>query len=162
MSSPQQHSAPPTSGGRRQSLRYASIDDIIADIIKLRKGYVQTGDWNLPQVCWHLDVTTQRRMAPGPHAPVTPEQLARRPVFDQVVATGKLPPGLVAPPDLTPAKNLGESAIDALLQTLEKLKTFKGPYAPHRLFGQLTDAESQQQILIHSAHHLSHLVPTGN
>ncbi len=147
---------------RRDSLRYSSIDEVIADIKLLRKGYAQTGQWSLPQICWHLDVTTQRRMAPGPYAPETPEQSARRPMMAQIIASGKLPPGLVAPPDLTPAPDLGEPAIDALLQTLDRLKSFKGPYAPHRLFGNLNEVESQQQILIHSAHHLSHLVPTGN
>lgn len=144
---------------RRQGLRYASVDDAIADVQHLRDdGYAQAGNWTLEQICWHLDVATRKRLAPPPYPPTTPEQAAKRDVFAQVLATGQLPPGLEATDEFVPPADADATAITALIDTLGQVKSHKGPFAPHRRFGHMSDDESRQQILIHTAHHLSHLV----
>lgn len=144
--------------GPRFGLRFANEDEVIADIRRLRQGYEQTGGWSLPQICWHLNQTMQARMRPGPYEPDSPEQLARKPLVERIMASGELPKGIVAPPIVSPPADAGEEAVDACLATLELLKTHKG-FAPHRLFGTLPDEVARTQNLIHVAHHLSHLVP---
>ncbi|MBC7783000.1 MAG: DUF1569 domain-containing protein [Burkholderiales bacterium] len=147
--------APP----RRVRLKFDDLDQVAADIQTLRNGYRKSGNWTLAQVCWHLDQAMQLRMKSTPMVPNTPEQDARKPLLEQVLATGALPPGLVAPDSLTPP-TVGETAIDAALETIQKFKNFPGPITQHRLFGNLPDATARRLNLIHCAHHLSHLVPT--
>lgn len=144
---------------QRRYLNFGDIDQVIAEIRRLRKGYVKAGNWSLPQICWHLDAAIQARMQPGPFPPNTPEQDARRPAFEQVLATGRLPEGIVAPEPMVPPPDCGDAAIDACLQRLEQFKRFAGPIAPHRIFGHLKDDEARRLNLIHCAHHLGFLVP---
>ncbi len=143
---------------RRTELRYASTDDLRADIANLRKGYFATGTWSLPQICWHLEITIRFAMGPGPHAEDTDEQKARNAGVATVLATGQLPK-LVAPDTICPPADAPDSAIDALLATLTAFDNFREPLAPHRLFGTLSDADRRALNLIHCAHHLSYLVP---
>ena len=79
----------------------------------------------------------------------------------QILASGRLPDGQTAPDFMTPPTDCGDDAIDAFLARLEQFKNFPGPIAPHRLFGQLSDADARTINLIHCAHHLSYLTPTN-
>ena len=151
------------SGGsprRRQELRFNSEDDVVADVNRLRRGYVRAGAWSLPQICCHLDKSMQYRMRPGPFEPTTPEQAARRDQLQQILSTGRLPDGQTAPDTMMPPADCGEDAIDAFLARLEQFRNFPGPIAPHRLFGHLSDADARKLNLFHCAHHLSYLTPT--
>lgn len=149
----------PVEAARRTGLRFADEDAVVADVRHLRKGCARAGNWTLPQACWHLDAALRSRMKPGPHPATTPEQAARRPQLEQVLASGRLPDGLVAPDHFTPPPACGDEAIDAFLATIEQFKAYPGPIVPHRLFGQLPDADARRLNLIHCAHHLSNLVP---
>ena len=55
----------------------------------------------------------------------------------------------------------GEDSVTNALEALERAKTHVG-FAPHRLFGQLSDEDTHAQILIHCAHHLRNLVPNDS
>jgi hypothetical protein len=148
---------------RRAVVRFKDEDEVIADVQRLRNGYAQAGSWSLPRMAWHLNQATQARMKPGPHAPDTPEQTARKPLMQQVLAmNGYLPNGIMAPDPMQPPANVPESTIDDLIASLKQLKAYKGEIAPHRLFGHIPDAEARKLNLIHCAHHLSYLVPTGS
>lgn len=146
---------------RRRTLHFKTEDDVIADVRNLRKGYTQAGHWTLPQVCWHLNVGVQARMKAGPFPPNTPEQDARKPQILQVLASGQIPNGIVAPPAAVPPADAGDQAIDDLIASLRQFKTFPGPIPPHRLFGHLNDADARKLNLIHCAHHLSYLSPVA-
>jgi hypothetical protein len=143
-------------------LGYADEDALAADVKALRRGYTQAGNWSLPQICYHLTAALKSRMHPGAHAPGnTPEQDARRPMLAEVFRTGRLPDRLPAPAETVPPTNLGDDAIDTYLATLEQWKSFRGPIAPHRIFGYLNEPDARRHNLIHSAHHLSYLTPTS-
>jgi hypothetical protein len=146
---------------RRTGVRYQNFDEVIADVKRLRAGCTQAGKWSLAQVCWHLNVATNRVMA-NPVQDETPEQLARKPLFAQVLSSGSLPSGIEGPAPIMPPADAPESSIDDFLATLEKLKTHTFGPGHHRLFGNLTGDELRQSILIHSAHHLSHLCPASS
>ena len=151
---------PPNRG--RRLIRFADEDAVIADVQRLRNGgYSQIGAWSLPQMAWHLNHATLARMKPGPHADDTPEQLARRPLLQHVLAmNGYLPDGIQAPEPLQPPADAPESVIDDLIASLRQLKAYKGEIAPHRIFGRIPDADARRLNLIHCAHHLSYLTPT--
>ncbi len=148
------------SDGRRQ-LNFNSEDDVIADVNALRRGYGQAGAWSLPRMCHHLECAVRFRMQPGPFPPNTPEQDGKLAMFRDIMATGRLPSGIVAPDAMLPPDDCGDRAIDALIVALSEFKRFTGPVAPHRIFGHLPDADARRLNLIHCAHHLSYLNPTG-
>lgn len=146
----------------RRELNFNSEDDVIAAVSELRRGYAQAGGWSLPQMCAHLDKSVQFRMQPGPFPPTTPEQKARASQLRKTLASGRLPDGIVAPDPMMPPADCGDEAIDAFIATLTRFKTFPGPIAPHRIFGELSDADARRLNLIHCAHHLSYLTPTAS
>jgi Protein of unknown function (DUF1569) len=145
--------------GRRSELRYSSETDLLADVSRLRKGYKQTATWNLQQICCHLAKAMEFSMRPGPFPEVTDEQRARRGVLDSVLASGQLPGGINAPDPMMPPADCTDAEIDRMLLTLEKARTYPGPFGPHRLFGPLTNDEARRLRFIHAAHHFSYLIP---
>lgn len=146
---------------RRTDVRFENFEALRREIGTLRGGYVRTGNWSLEQACFHLDQTMAVAMKPGPYDSDTPEQLARGEMFKEVMRTGVLPSGLVSPGFAHPPANTPASAIDAYLGTLDRFEKHPGPFAPHRLFGNLPPDVRKQHQLIHAAHHLSYLIPTN-
>lgn len=153
---------PKQAGTRRSDLAYTTEDEVIDEVNRLRRGYVQAGSWSLPQICVHLDKALQFRMQPGPFPPDTADQAAKKSLIPDILAAGKLPEGIKAPEPMLPPADCGEASIDSFLATMEKFKHFPGPIAPHRIFGHLTDADARRLNLIHCAHHLSYLTPTAS
>jgi hypothetical protein len=152
---------PKQSGTRRSGVSYANEGEVIGEVKRLRRGYVQAGSWNLPQVCAHLDKAVQFRMQPGPFAPDTPEQVKNKERIPGILAAGAIPEGIKAPEPMLPPADCGDASIDAFLATIEKYKRFPGPTAPHRIFGHLPEPDARKLNLIHCAHHLSYLTPTS-
>ncbi|HEV2292546.1 MAG TPA: DUF1569 domain-containing protein [Tepidisphaeraceae bacterium] len=146
--------------GRRQ-LNFNSEEEVIAEVQRLRRGYVQSGAWSLPQMCAHLDKAVQFRMQPGPFPSDTPEQMKNKERVTGILATGKLPEGIVAPESMLPPAECGDASIDAFVVTLDKYRRFPGPTAPHRIFGALAEPDARKLNLIHCAHHLSFLTPAA-
>ena len=141
---------------QRRNLDYANIDAAIADVQSLRRGYAQSGNWDLPQICWHLTNVLDRTSRPATE-PATPEQIKMQPIKQQILATGRLPGRIEAPAPVVPPENCGEESIDAFIAALRRLAVYPEKSAVHRLWGPLTVAEFHRLSLIHCAHHLSHL-----
>jgi hypothetical protein len=145
---------------RRAGLRFADEAAVMQDVRWLEKGYAQNGNWTLAQVCWHLATTTLWSMRPGPFPPPTPEQRAARPKLDAILAGADLPTGLTAPEQFLPPSDCTDAEIDRLANALEAARVHPGPFAPHRIFGELNPDEARHLRMRHCAHHLSYLVPT--
>jgi hypothetical protein len=145
----------------RRSLRYASFADVIADVERLRSGYVRSGNWTLPQTCWHLRAVAEA-LAARPMADATPEVLARRPLFDGLMAGAPLPDGMPAPAELVPPAAATDADVDDYLALLRDRQSRPPGPAMHRLFGPINAGEHAAMTLKHAAHHLSYLVPDGN
>lgn len=144
----------------RRELSYGSLSDLLADLRLLERGYKQTGNWNLSQACWHLARATEFSMRAGPFPELTPQQQAAGPMKNAILASGKLPSGISAPDEFVPPADPADSEVDHLIAAMEKAESFEGPFAPHRVFGPLTNTEARQLRLFHCAHHLSYLTPT--
>jgi hypothetical protein len=143
----------------RRTLNFTTPDDVAADVIRLRdNGYQKVGTWDLAQTCFHLDKIMGSSMT-NPAGESTPEQTARRKTLDKMLSSGKIPDGIEAPPSTVGPQHTPSTAIDDFLETLEAFKTFKGTFAPHRLFGNISADDRRRHQLIHCAHHLSYLVP---
>lgn len=144
----------------RRELRLNDFSALRAEVARLRAGYHRAGQWSLAQVCYHLDHTLIGAMKPVPYAPNTPEQDDRRAMFDGIMRDEMIPDGLQSSPDTTPPGDVPETAIESLLETIDRFERHPGPFAPHRLFGDLPPAVRRKHQLIHAAHHLSFLIPT--
>ncbi len=144
----------------RRKLDYPNVDAAIADIQSLRRGYTQSGNWNLEQICWHLTSVLEKSGRPATE-PATPEQLKMQPIKQQILATGLLPANRIeAPAPVVPPENCGPESIDALIAALRRLAVYPEKSALHRLWGPLSVPEFQRLSLVHCAHHLSHLTAT--
>ena len=153
----------PQSPPRRVGLIFNSADDVIADVKNLRNGWEQTaGQWSLPQICWHLNIAMQSGMTPIEGAIETPEQTAMKPRLQALLTAGKITGFIPAPERALPPADAGDADINTFLATLDKFKTYPGPFGLHRLFGKMTDDEARRLQLIHCAHHLSYLAPKGS
>ncbi|MDP9175838.1 MAG: DUF1569 domain-containing protein [Planctomycetota bacterium] len=143
----------------KRPLQFNSVDEIIQEVKALREGYTASGNWSLPQIAWHLNATLTYFMGPGPFPPaITPSPEVLQ-VLKLILATGRLPMPIQAPPRIVPCPSCNEADIDSYLASLERYKTFAGPYPPHPLFGPLSNEDARKLSLIHAAHHLSHLEP---
>jgi hypothetical protein len=145
---------------RREPLRFNSPDEAITDVRRLKRGHKQAGDWTLPQACWHLNVATSNAMRPPPY----PEQTVTDDIrhrLNRILSTGRMATGVQAPQIATPPADASDAHIEALIATLERFKLFTGEFAPHRIFGKLSNDDMRRLAMIHCAHHLSFFVPTG-
>jgi hypothetical protein len=143
----------------RRDLHYTSIDELLADVKQLRQGYIQLGQWSLPQMCRHLTVSITSISKPTT-APLTPEQAKFRPFLNDVLSTGKIPAGLQAPDASRPPEDCSDADIDAFLAAFDKARDYREPMSGHPRFGPLNLQEFHRMILVHAAHHLSYLIPT--
>ena len=143
----------------KRKLELNDIDAIAAEVRQLRAGYIQVGNWNLPQTCWHLDIVLRRWTSPGPPAApaLLPDAAA---VLAKILAEGEVP-RLNAPEVVVPPPTATDADVDRYLASLEAFKSFRGPFNPHRLFGPIPFDDFMRLHHIHAAHHLGHLIPNS-
>jgi hypothetical protein len=143
----------------KRKLKLADVDAITAEVRQLRKGYTQAGNWTLPQVCWHLDVVLKRWTSNGPPPPPALLPEADK-VLAKVLAEWELPK-INAPEAILPPATATDADVDRYLESLERFKSFRGPFAPHRLFGPIPFDDFMRLHHIHAGHHLGYLIPTA-
>jgi hypothetical protein len=110
-------------------------------------------------MCWHLNQVTSYFISgkPPTASPAPPDGPKR---LEAILATGQIPDGIESPAHMLPPADAADSEVDNFIATLERSKSFNGPYPPHRLFGPLNPEQGRTLILMHAARHLSFLVPT--
>lgn len=150
---------------RARELSLDSFDDAIAEIERLRSsGYTAAGNWNLSQVSEHIAATIRI----GRHGGLKPmpwilRATVLRLLFDYVLWRAKMPGGAKAPPEITPADRGADepAVIEACLDTLRETRDFQGDIArPYPFSTGMTTQKWKRLMLIHAAHHLSHLKPS--
>lgn len=144
---------------QKRQLRFKNEDDAIAEIERLRASrYDKLGNWSLPMICWHLDMP----LDPPATTKLTPQQEQRqRDFIDVILTTGRPPGNFEAPPDRTPSPSCGDADVEHFLATLRKLKTYPHSHVAMGPFGPVLTEHVRALLLMHAAHHLSHLVPTS-
>jgi hypothetical protein len=144
----------------RRTLRFTSLDEIMPEVERLRRGHMTVGTWTLAQVCRHLANVMNRVIELPASTPRDPSlefgEAKKREVFE----TGLLPEGLPAPPGVVPPDGLDLSdEAEGLRQAIARFRSSAGPAASHRFFGPLTREEWHRLQCIHCAHHLSFVIP---
>lgn len=146
----------------RRQLDFRDFDAIVADVDRLHTGgYEKVGKWDLAQVCRHLSITMEGSLhGAGFQAPWLARKLFAPIFLRRILKSRRMPVGVKAPRPLLP-KPVPETAaaVTEFQAWLRKVNAHEGTFAPHLFFGPLTPDQWRAIHQIHSAHHLSFLVP---
>ena len=153
--------------GRRE-LRFATLDEAVRDAEHLlARGYERAGSWDLARCCHHLAV-----LMGWPIDGFPPMSLPRRVVarllkwtyarrwLRRVLDTGVWPTGTPTDARTFPPSGCTEAeAVAMLRRAVGRLLAHAGPLNESPLFGMLDKETLVRLHRIHTAHHLSFLVP---
>ncbi len=146
----------------RRELDYKDFDQLIADAKRLHEhGYDKAGRWDLSQTCEHLSFAMNQSLdgytfkGPWFLRKVLVPLFVKRSFYK----SRKIQAGLPAP-DGSVFDPIDESqAVQAFLNTTQRVKqTQQWPHL-HPIFEKLTNDQWRQFHLIHAAHHFSFLIP---
>jgi hypothetical protein len=152
----------------RRKLTFATLGEAVADAENLlAKGYERAGNWDLAQCCHHLVAVMTYPMDGFPRFGFPMNvgvwflrvTVARR-WLRKVLTSGVWPTG--TPTDrrtVRPPGGNDAEAVALLKRAVERLLTHTGPLHASPLFGMLDQETLVKLHRIHTAHHLSFLVP---
>ena len=148
----------------RRPLQFPDHASIMAEVDRLLTiPHHGVGQWSLAQVCEHLAGVTRSLVDLPASTPADPSRFCTPEQKAEIFATGNLPEGIPQPPGRpepsAPAETAAEQA-EALRAALAHYAASPtGPVISHRVFGPLTRDEWDRLVCLHSAHHLSFIVP---
>lgn len=155
---------------QRRQLTFTNLDQVIEDARKLLgEGYVPTGNWDLAQVCAHLNDWMRFPMDGYPPAALPIRVIlwlikvtVGRRQLRSVLENG-FRDSLPTMPQTVHAANISTdaAAVERLVETIDRFKTYSGKFHPSPVYGELTPDEHSKLQLAHCAHHLSFLVATS-
>ena len=147
----------------RPDLKFASIEAMVADADRLRRGYTRAGQWDLGMVLDHLAKTQDapfaedRRNLPWPTGAIA-RRMIRGMVRRQRYPSVKIP---MAPPlKPTPGVDVDE-AYGRFRDLSDRLRGLTTDTVAAPPFGRMATADFIGIQLLHGAHHLAFLAPTG-
>ena len=149
----------------KRTLNFETEAEAIAEIQRLRGGHRLTGRWTLPQICYHVAVPLKGELAPPVPMDLarTPEQEAMKAGFvDFILAERRMKPEWQAAGEWIPPATCGEADVDTFVSLLEKLRDYPHPRVVMGPIGPVSIEEFRGVNLAHAAHHLSHLIPSGD
>jgi hypothetical protein len=152
----------------RRELKFATLDEAVRDAeILLARGYDRAGNWDLAQCCHHLAVLMAWPIDGFPQmawprraaACLLKRTIARR-WLRKVLESGVWPAGTPTNERTFPVPGFtATEAVVMLGRAVDRLVTHAGPLREAQLFGMLDKETLLTLHRIHSAHHLSFLVP---
>jgi hypothetical protein len=148
----------------RRPLDFRSIDEVIADLDRLRRGgYEKAGNWDLTHAANHLAIFVRGSLE-GFTAPKAPWFIRLiGPMFvRRMIKKRRMPAGVKVPAAYHPAPRGDEKAeVDELKQLLLRFRDHRGPLFPSTLAGELDYDTWRELHLVHCSHHLSFLHPNS-
>ncbi len=148
----------------RRKLDLPDLTAVVRDAEHLlRVGYDRVGQWTLGQTATHLSVALEgsARGVKLP-APLFVKIMARLFMKRSFFRSRSIPPGLNAPKGTEPPASVDDAAgVQRLSAAVKEFRAARdgGKLGSHPFFGPLNAQEWEQFHTIHSAHHLSFLIP---
>lgn len=150
----------------RRILKFATLDEAVADAERLLAGYGRVGRWTLGQCCGHIAYWMACGMDGFPKPPLGGRIMMwamRHTIGPRIlkrVVSGEMKDGLPTMPQSVPPPNADDAAgVAKLKETVARANAFAGPPLPSPFFGPM-DRESWVRLnCVHAAHHLSFLTP---
>ena len=155
----------------RRELKFATLDEAVRDAEQLLNGgYERAGNWDLTQCCHHLCVLMDYPIDGFPEF-AFPMNLASwfakktiAPRFLNRVLDSESWPAKSATDQRTVLKTGGNDseAVTRMSASVQRLLEHTGPFQESPLFGMLDKEALIKLHRIHTAHHLSFLVPKND
>ena len=146
---------------QQRVLQFSDQTEIVAELQRLRRGYVARGNWDLSQTCDHLAYFVEGSL--DGHQFKVPwlfKVLFGRFVLRRILKSGKMKAGVPTPQKPLPVAGADEpAAVARLTKALERLFAHNGELHASPFFGYLTPQEWRRLHVIHCAHHLGFLEP---
>ena len=152
----------------RRTLKFASLRDAVADAENLlARGYEQTGQWTLGQVTGHLTDWLSYPIDGFPRVPLLIQPMlwmmkvtVGKPKLKKYLSDQSFPAGKPTIPQSVPAATSQDAeGVAKFRAAVDRFLAHTGPLIPSPLFGAMTKETGEQLQCVHSAHHLSFLVP---
>lgn len=156
--------------GQRRSVVFENLDEVAGDARSLlANGYTTGGNWNLAQVCGHLNDWMRFPMDGYPRASAPIRALLwlmkvtmGRKQLQRILAEGFSAKTPTMPQTVHAADAISDAAaVEQFLETIQRFKNFEGLPAASPVFGELSPEEALRLQLRHCAHHLSFLTPNA-
>ncbi|NOS99929.1 MAG: DUF1569 domain-containing protein [Phycisphaerales bacterium] len=150
-------------GRARRRLSFADLTGIMPEVARLRRGHRTVGQWTLAQMCRHLADSFHGSIDGfGTNRHRIMRVFIGRRALRRVFAANGIGAGFTVTERLNPPSDaaLDPSAAD-LDAAIRRFLAHCGPWDVHPFFGRLTREEWTRLHRIHSAHHLSFAIPTG-
>ena len=153
----------------RRPLKFDSLAEVVRDAQNLlANGCDRAGNWDLAQCANHLAFWMTCPIdgfGKGP-VPVRMFLWIARNTFGpgklkSVLANGFPPGGPTDPNSVKPTGGDAEEAVAKLTAAAARFAAYDGPIVPSPFFGPMDKDTALKLQLVHSAHHLSFLVPKG-
>jgi hypothetical protein len=153
-------------------LEFQQLSDIAAEARRLlASGYQPAGNWNLAQVCQHLNEWLRFPIDGYPAVPIF-----LRPMFwilrhtigpaqlKKILATKSFPKnGPTMPSTVFPADRASDGvAVHELTATIDRFEKYQGPMHASPLFGAMDRQTHVRLQLVHAGHHLGFLIPRSS
>jgi hypothetical protein len=148
-----------TDPASRRSIDFSSLDEVLRDAENLARGHTTLGNWTLGQILYHLATAIRGSRRRRPDAPTRPvDETFRRRMFE----SRRFPEGVPAPhPKLVPPADANAAVqLEELREAIAQWSVATGPFPDHPFMGPLSKDEWTQFHCVHSAHHLSFVVPS--
>ncbi|WP_058300665.1 DUF1569 domain-containing protein [Gorillibacterium timonense] len=144
------------------NVHFASLDEVKKELSSLEGyGVIQTKQWPLYEILAHCAQTIEYSMT---GYPVLKPKLVRK-TIGRVAIRKFLKQGYMKH-DLTAhvpggakirRQGTAEEGIELLLKAIDAFQAYKGPLAPHLIFGELSKEEYDLYFAMHIADHFSEL-----
>jgi hypothetical protein len=158
--------------GLPKPLRFSNLDDVTERLdLLLRMGYTKTGQWNLAQICEHLNDWFRYMIDGYPRFKFPLSWIAwsirvtlGRSMLQKILRNGQMQrSGATVPETVHRAEGLSDAdSVNRLKETIQRFRQHKGPYCDSPIFGKLPADNGMKLQLIHCAHHLGFLIPKGD
>lgn len=149
---------------KRRTLRFDTWEEVFADIENLQStGYdhASYGKLKLGPMCVHLARVLEGAVSGFPKVFSWPFRIIARWLFLSRMLAHKpmnlrvrTDPSMEPPTDIT-----DEEGVARFRHAIDAFRNHTGEYEPHLVFGKLTREQWLHQVLWHTEHHLSFLIP---
>jgi hypothetical protein len=146
----------------RPELRFDTLDAMLADAERLALGYERAGQWELGTILDHLTKSLSTPFAPGQKNLPWPVAATLRFFMRAMVRRGRYPAiKFPAPSMLKPSPMETAPALAAFREVVERVKGLPDGVIECPPAGPMRSADFVAVQLLHAAHHLAFLRPTG-
>ena len=145
----------------RRTVRYESLDDLLADAEQMAGGDVQLlGNWSLGQILKHIAMALDSSIDGFDFSMPAPVRFVMAILMKKKYLTKSLPPGFKAPDKFTPAETSAEEGLAALREAVDRQRR-EPKRVPHPGFGKFTNKEWDNFHFRHAEMHMSFVIPKG-